>query len=98
MKRSDLANAQQQLRELSQINGSTMEHLVSILENTFSAIATADPTMALSIIDSLQGQREQIENVLEEREDNAAEFVAAMVKSMPPVIEFEEEDNNEDMN
>lgn len=98
MKRSDLAQAQQSLRELQQINASTLDNLVTILENAFSAIATADPVMALSIMDILNSQRGEIESVRDEREENAAEFVSRLVKAMPASIEFQDEDDNEDMN
>lgn len=58
MKRSSLARLQQQAQELEQINDSNVNALVSILENTFSAIATSEPKMALSIIDQLVSQKE----------------------------------------
>jgi len=94
MKKSSLARLQQQAQELEQINDSNVNALVSILENTFSAIATAEPKMALSIIDQLVSQKKSIQEVATEREANAEAYVRQMTKMMPPMIEFEDEDED----
>ena len=94
MKRSDLAGLQQQAQELNQINISNVDALVSILESTFSAIATADPRLSLSIIEQLSSQKEQIKQVAEEREANAEAYVRKMASMMPPMIEFDDEDED----
>lgn len=94
MKKSSLARLQQQAQELEQINDSNVNALVSILENTFSAIATAEPKMALSIIDQLVSQKKSIQEVATEREANAEAYVRQMTKMMSPMIEFEDEDED----
>lgn len=92
MKKSDLAELQQQASELNQINASNVDALVAILESTFSAIATADPGLAINIIDQLADQKEGIQAVKEEREKKNAAYIRKLASLMPPMIEFDEED------
>lgn len=101
MKKTDLARLQQVAAELEQINDNNINHLVAVFESTFSAIATSEPKIALSIIKQLNEQVESIEQVMKERRENADLYVKKLAAHMPDMIEFEEEDeetNNEDMN
>lgn len=99
MKRSDLARAQQNLQEVSQIAQNSVEHMVVILENAFSAIATAEPALALEILTQLNTQRQDIQDVIAERKQNAEKYVKLLASKMPPVLEFDDEnEENEDLN
>lgn len=97
MKKTDIARMQQQLQELSQIAESNLEKHIEVLQASFSAIATADPETALSIIDQLVEQKDTIKSVGEERERNAEMYIRKLSKALPPYLELEDEDN-EDMN
>lgn len=94
MKKSSLARLQQQASELEQVNDSYLEKMISIFEATFSAIATAEPKIALSIIDQISARKEEIEKMGEERAANAEMYVKRLASMMPPVIEFEDEDED----
>jgi prephenate dehydrogenase len=98
MKKTDLARLQQVAAELEQINDNNINHLVSIFESTFSAIATSEPKIALSIIKQLNEQVGDIEQTMKERKENADAYVEKLAAHMPPMIEFEDETDNEDMN
>lgn len=92
MKKTDLARLQQQALELESIAESNIKSLVAVLESTFSAIATSDPDLALSIVAQLESQKDDITAVAVERASNAEMFIKKIANNMPDYLEFEEED------
>lgn len=89
MRKSDLAAVSYEARELNQIKDSVLESLVEVLQSTFSAIATADPEMAIQIIDQLEEQKAGIEAVRLEREENRKQYIETAVKHMADSLDLE---------
>lgn len=98
MKKKDLAGLTYAARILEETNDATNESLVEIIQVSFSALATSDPNLAIHVLDQLIPQRQKIEELIDEREQDAAEFVKTLADNLPAVIEFEEDEGNEDMN
>lgn len=104
MKKTDLARLQQQAQELESVNDSYLQSMITVFENAFSAIATAEPKIALSIIAQMGERKEEINSLIAERKSNADRYVEALASRMPDYLELEDgeeesdETDNEDMN
>lgn len=96
MKKTALARMQQVAQELEQVNDSSLNRLVEILESSFSAIATAEPKIALQIIAQLNEQAESIKSIAQERRENADRYVKGLAAQMPDFINLEDGDEDEE--
>lgn len=83
--------------QLEQIKYNSNDKLVTILADAFSALATASPEDALSVIDQINLQRGEIETVLAENKEQERQAVAVLMKNMNTVIEDDSDDDNTGM-
>lgn len=98
MKKSEMAELTLRAQQLEQMHESALEKLVDIIQSSFSAVATSDPGLALNIIRQLEGQKDGIQQLAQDREMEALEYIKNTVSRLPDTLIFEEELDNEDMN
>ena len=96
MKKSTLVRVQQQYNELVNIAQSTEDKLVEIIQSSISALATANPEMAIEVIEQIAKQKKAIKKMSEERSAAREEYVTVMTSQLPDSLEFDEEDSQEE--
>lgn len=83
-------------RKFSKIVDASNERLMEILESAFSAIATANPRLALSILDQINAQRADLETAAKEREEDDEGMIQEIIKYAPESIELTDDEDEED--
>jgi hypothetical protein len=91
MTKTEMAEMTHRLQFLENVNRVTKESLISLLQDSFSAIATMDPTLGLSVLDQLNDQRDQIEALKKERDEHHQEYVKMLASNLESTIELEDE-------
>ncbi len=92
MKKSDLAILTERASLLTEIYEHSIGKLVAGLEASFSGIATADPELAIDILDQLNAGVPELKKMIEERKLRSEQIRARVMGNLPDSLEFEEED------
>lgn len=97
MKKKTLAAMQFEHRQMAQMVEVSMEKSVEIIETAFSALASIDPGAALLVIESLEGHKENLTNLVEERKNDKKQYIEILSGKLSDVITLEDSDDDEDL-
>lgn len=83
-------------RKFGKIVDATNERLMEVIESAFSALATANPRLALAVVDQIASQRADLEEAAKEREEDDEGMIQEIIKYAPDSIELTDEKEQED--
>lgn len=98
MKKSQLALLTFRVNQLEAMKQISKDYLVEIIQSSFSAIASIDPALALSLAEQINAQKDGILALQKDREVDQEEYVQKMTEHMSDFMEFETEDEDEQYN
>lgn len=95
MKKSDLATLTYGTQRLLQINDTMAEFLVETIRSSFSLLATAEPELAISVIDQLTMQKTQIQAFIVEKDQQEVDGVKELTKALPDHLDLTDPEEDE---
>lgn len=88
MKKSDLATLTYGTNRLLQINDTMSDFLVETIRSSLSLLATAEPELAISVIDQLLLKKTQIQDYIVEKDKHELDGVKELSKSLPDHLDL----------
>jgi len=95
MKKSALATMQFEHKQMIQKLDNATEKLVEIIQSSFSALATNDPSLALNVLEQLNGNKDAIENLVKERAEDEKQYVDLLSSKLPDELVLENDDEED---
>lgn len=86
MKKRDLAGLTFRAKQLEEFQKHNLECLVEVVQTGFSAIATSDPKLAITIIDQLYSQKDGILAFLASRDADEKEYIDEVASKIADTI------------
>lgn len=95
MKKKDLAQVQAFAMRAEKLMSHASEQIAEQIASNVSTLVNIDPGFALDVLEQLNEQKPMMEQALKERTEKDKGLVEELVKRMPPMIEFDEDDEDE---
>ena len=96
MKKSDLATLTYGTQRLLQINDTMSVFLVETIKSSISLLATAEPKMAISVINQLSSQIPEIQQFIKQVDTQEVVSVAELAKSLPDYLDLTDKEDYTD--
>lgn len=96
MNKRALATAQFRAKQAEQIMDHSNEKLIEIIQSSFSALATANPLLALEVLEQINAQVPGIEKLATNRLDEEKEYIDLLSSKLPDFMELENDDPSDE--